>query len=511
MPAEEQEGVEVEEEEIWRTGNVRDDFDKLERAIALSMAEQNLQHQERLDLLDNFARQRRPLRGDVRDHVLLPLLCSFVLTAIIKTAAGVARPAGKSLVRLATSACDLHFWTVYVVSPALFRALLAVRERVHLSSSSTSLSQVPSSKAPSLGLTYHPTEASSWDLAAYLLEQWCSASLGIIVALPFARCSPWIMPALMLITKLALFASLRQFPSIHYDVFRPNQPRPVAWPVWGMQRMVGSLWLPWCAIPDTIRLTVPWSWPRMVLFYVLAGSTVGGVAYAAPQRLSGSPPQSLIPHPKLFVAGLSLMWLQQNSNFLQMVLATVSPRLRRDGLAVDGPAVWETLRAVVRPLAILMAMAGPAVHLTAFRRLIRVSHGDEVSLADLQDNGSRMRTAYRHDDSKKIWRWRTQWREPRRVGGVLEQWRADFLYWFMLSGSVQDKLRRELDHKSRRPGQSLAHEQGLAILQRIARERSHLRPDTPAPDRTQWKQAAMDRLSCMHQKNYDQNTLHVGH
>ena len=175
--------------------------------------------------------------------------------------------------------------------------------------------------------------------------------------------------------------------------------------------------------------------------------------------------------------------------------------------------VWDAARALLLPFAILLASIGPCVHLAAYRRLVRVSRCDGLSLAGWQDDGSRplQNSPSEHDARTVVWRWRLQWREPRRVLDVAKQWRDDFFYWLFLSGSVQEKVRRELDSKrqySRRQGP--AHQRGLAVLQRMARDRASERDyGMPSADRMQWKLAAMDRLSRVHKKNYERNTIEV--
>jgi hypothetical protein len=514
-------------EETWTAGNVEEDFRNLERAIALSVADQTLRQQERLDMLDHFARQRRPLRDDVRNHVLAPLLASFLLTSLVR----VLNLQSKDLLRLVGAACDVHFWTVYIAAPAVFLSIASFRNRAKSDQDSQSppspVRTMKSSDKHRRSLYSVPqlsvfgeeasTDPALADPVLCLLEQWCSASLGVIAAAPFMvrhLIDPRIASGLILMTKVAAFVSLHQFPLLHYRVLRPDQPRPISLPVWAVACLANSRLLPWSVVPDLVRLGLSWSWPQATLSHVLVAAAVSAITYGIPRRLSGNHPRPLLPRPRLLALVLAATWTARTSHLLRTAasrLVRAAMRSEPAGLAVASPGqLRDAARTLLVPCAVLMGAIGPCVHLAAYRRLVRVSHCDGLSLADWQDNGSRPRNSPSTQDARMMWRWRLHWRDPRRVLDVAREWRDDFFYWLFLSGSVQEKLRRELDSKRQHTRQGPAHQRGLAVLQRMARDRAAEREyGIPPADRTQWKQAAMDRLARVHKKNYERNSIEV--
>jgi hypothetical protein len=509
-------------EDTWTAGNVEEDFRNLEQAIAMSLADQTLQQQERLQLLDHFATQRRPFRDDVRSNVLAPLLASFLLMSLVRTLP-------LQLLRFAGAVCDVHFWTVYVAAPTLLLAIVSFRNHaksnqdpqsppspfrtVRESGAGARRYSIPGEPQLSVFGEEASTEPALADPVLCLLEQWCSASLGMLVAAPLLlqqATDRRITSALFLMTKAAVFVSLHQFPMLYYQAFRPDQTRPIAFRGWAVACLAKARLLPWCVVPDLVRLGLSWSWPQVAVSHAVVAAAVVGIAYAAPQRLSGDLPRPLLPRPRLLVTTLAAAWAARNSHSLRTALSRL---VSRTALVVSSRGqAWDAARTLLVPLAILLASIGPCVHLAAYRRLVRVSRCDGLSLADWHDSGSRPlnpSTAARHD-ARKVWRWRLHWREPRRVLDVARQWRDDFFYWLFLSGSVQEKLRRELDSKRLGTRKGPAHRQGLAVLQRMARDRAaEAEFGIPPADRTQWKQAAMDRLARVHKKNYERNNIEV--
>ena len=67
----------------WKAGGVYGDLDRLEQAITVANAEQNLLHTERLQLLDHYAKARRPVGDDVSKFVVTPLECRDVFMLLI--------------------------------------------------------------------------------------------------------------------------------------------------------------------------------------------------------------------------------------------------------------------------------------------------------------------------------------------------------------------------------------------------------------------------------------------
>jgi hypothetical protein len=150
------------------------------------------------------------------------------------------------------------------------------------------------------------------------------------------------------------------------------------------------------------------------------------------------------------------------------------------------------VRRVGTLLAFAVAAMAPFIHLAAFRKLVRVSKTSNLSLAlEAEEFQHALETV----DANTKWRWRTVWREPRRIGVTIRNWGGDMIYGLLLSGSVQDKLLRE---SSRRRRNRVTE---TSVLRRVSQELARSKPKQ-APDRSLWKAQAMDRMKEKHAKDY---------
>jgi hypothetical protein len=144
----------------------------------------------------------------------------------------------------------------------------------------------------------------------------------------------------------------------------------------------------------------------------------------------------------------------------------------------------------------------PVVHLWAIARIFRVHYTHDLSLAlegeafeaGLADNTTR--------PPRMALRYRIEWREPKRFGQLMKQWNRKVQYWWLVKGTVTEKLGLESQQFIRRQSMD-----GISILDRIHRDLAD-DPDRFTFDRDQWKVQAMNRMAAKHKfdyyrKNYD--------
>jgi hypothetical protein len=289
-------------------GNVYDDLQRLEQAIAMANAEQNLLAQERLELLDNFAAQRRLLFPDLVRHVLLPLTVSFGISSLLWLSSSRRHQVGwlfqnnnnKVLTRIVWTTWDVLFWTVGVMAP-LF--LLVAKK---LTTTTPSSQQSPPLDLKRLDPQYvrfltttdwENPRTSCRDYVLTLLEWWISSVMGMALfgimstllrSSPFvagghAMISPFsssrqhqhLMVVAQLATRIGMVASLHQFPKLIYQIQRPSQPRPMELYPTLLQPLIKFLTrtLPWAVVVDVIRWmmiqpTIVSSWRTLCGMYM---------------------------------------------------------------------------------------------------------------------------------------------------------------------------------------------------------------------------------------------------
>ena len=102
------------------------------------------------------------------------------------------------------------------------------------------------------------------------------------------------------------------------------------------------------------------------------------------------------------------------------------------------------------------------------------------------------------------WRYKISWREPERLGVTWGTWWGKLWYWWLLAGSVQEKMRQDFTTQRKAEVRS----QGRTVLERMAVDLAQ-NPDTPMPKADQWKEIAMNRLREQHQADYDNGYFRV--
>ena len=235
----------------WKSGNVYRDLDILEREIKASTAQSNLEHANRIERLEGFAKERRPLIPFCVKQCLLPLLGGLALSRLPH----VKMPQCKRGVKVFTSLVDVQFWMVFVITPLCLLALklMSTTRRESLDSMPEALASLDEETRALSFLTileWEDPRTSCKDHELFLLEYWASAIVGTAVAgcfLGATRLSAdrvvikqwWTLARL--ITKLGALASLHQYPNQLYALQRSSQPRPLSFFTHTMQYLVTSM------------------------------------------------------------------------------------------------------------------------------------------------------------------------------------------------------------------------------------------------------------------------------
>jgi hypothetical protein len=497
-------------EQSWQAGDVEQDFSRLEQAINLANAEQNAQHQERLDTLDYMSRQRRPLSPDLIQFVSKPLVASFVCALLLKSMSQ-QNIAGRLLHKALPCASILHFWCLVVLAPIFMLGVSLWTSRCQSTRCAPSNTTEPTVLASQMYSDSENPATSTRDYATCLLEQWSTSIVGSILC---AKC--WMVNTdaqlhwmLQLMTRFGALASLHQYPKLWFELIRNEQPRPLSWRVCFLQCITRLQCTQWLAAVDLALIMAHGqrSWPCICLWYGSSLTAVGFTVFAL--QLDRVRNLQLRPPPAQTMARAALLgWAFKHRNSIGSAFLKVLDDIQ--SLSFVEFCVYFPWVPVGRNCAIAVALLAPLCHIWAIMHLVRVKFTHGLSLA--MDNDSYEDALRRIDGSgaeklnlreQKLWRYKLSWREPQRIRTTLNNWHRSFWYWMLVSGSVEDKLHRE--YRTNRIGE--AKFRGSTVLQQVAKVRS--RDPTFFPDRSKWKQKAMDRIAKRHQDDYDAKTFNV--
>ena len=221
-----------EELHIWEDADPYLDLDRLEYAINLANAEQNLQHVERLETLDYMAKQRRLLFPDVGKFVVAPLVGALLI------ARSRSFPLTRPIALLLTKCIDFHFWSLVVMSPMLllFAKRLSPRSGGPVQEVSDEVKLMSSSIRCLIDdVEWEDPKTSCKDYEMFLLEYWTSAVVGLTVVScigrifliqPKHRVLRLGMSLAQALTRVAALGSLYQYSGQLFQLEREHQPRP---------------------------------------------------------------------------------------------------------------------------------------------------------------------------------------------------------------------------------------------------------------------------------------------
>jgi hypothetical protein len=515
--------------ELWQCGDVDEDLKNLEMALINMNADQNRYHEERLEALNSFAQSRHPIALHMRLFMLQPLIGPFLLAFAMRRL---------RLVRLVRIVSMVQFWTASVIAPIILLWLV-----VRTKSKSEAITSCPDASDAKYydDLSYLTKSSKFWsarqdvqcsnstsDCVQCLLEQWVSCILGGIVAgmswLAIAMVEPrcfrmntvlWVQ----MLTRWGVVASLHQYPPLWFALNRQQQPRPLSWPVCVTQQLIRSQRFMWFATLDAtiLALTYPSLFrcyaPAMALAMLVWCSIVqserwingsdSGTDSSLRTRRGRILKERLyqlvrtaLPLP--IAVGLMRMWYQSQSiwGLSRRVLETLTTTRFS---SVLGSLGYEFASGAC----LFIALVGPVCHIAAVCQLFQARFMHNASLSMDWDL---FRKSVLGDGNDCSWRWRyrLKWREPMRIGVVLNHWWNRFWYWLFLEGSIDEKLQQE-SRKLLRSGTSVKS-RGLTVWQRAATE-----PSTyySGRDRSQWKTKAMERIARKHQYDYDRRSFDV--
>ena len=274
-----------EELSMWEDSDPHKDLDRLEYAINLANAEQNLQHAERLETLNYMARQRRLLFPDVAKFLVAPLVGALII-ARCRTI-----PFTRPMTMLLTRCIDFHFWSLVVISPILL--LLAKR----VSTTHKKMPPVPNEvrfMSPALrsliDFEWEDPKKSCKDYVLCLLEFWVSSVLGLalvssivgISSVPIKyRLVRFWMSSAQALTRVAALASLYQYSGQLFQLEREQQPRPKTWFVSILQPLIQNMRLaaPLGIASDMSKVLVEVEKESLVALYATISTFLVGVSF----------------------------------------------------------------------------------------------------------------------------------------------------------------------------------------------------------------------------------------
>jgi hypothetical protein len=156
--------------------------------------DENRYHEERFEALDYFAQQRHPVALHIRQMILQPMIGSYMLALSFRRLLN--QTSKRNLLRLGSLWCIrcthalsmVHFWSLVVIAPTFLLCFMLYRTR---RSNTVSPDQKDSYTESFSNVPYLTTRVSSTkdtrissstsDYVRYILDQWFSCVLGLIV------------------------------------------------------------------------------------------------------------------------------------------------------------------------------------------------------------------------------------------------------------------------------------------------------------------------------------------
>lgn len=223
----------------WEVGDVYRDFDALEYAINLEKGEENLQHAERLEMLDYCAKQRREISPDLKRFVCLPLALSLLLRVTSRNRFL------QLVIQPMTRCADLQFWLLVVAGPLLLLSAKMI-SKPKPESMPEELKRLDPEYLSLITKEWVEPEKNCKDYIQFLLEYWASAILGfafvgtgvVLKLIPSAATVRFWMSLVQPVARLGAIASLHQYQGQIFKVVRSQQPKPMGFFPWAMRLLV---------------------------------------------------------------------------------------------------------------------------------------------------------------------------------------------------------------------------------------------------------------------------------
>lgn len=136
--------------------------------------------------------------------------------------------------------------------------------------------------------------------------------------------------------------------------------------------------------------------------------------------------------------------------------------------------------------------------MATFASQIRIVYTHDLSLSmGVKEFKESIENEHSMKQSMK-WRYRIEWRDDRRLKPLLKQWTSGLGHWWLVKGSVTEKLSQEKIEHLRKAGMK-----GKTVWERMKAD------GLQNSNRDQWKNEAMERLATKHQEDYDNKHFEV--
>ena len=150
----------------------------------------------------------------------------------------------------------------------------------------------------------------------------------------------------------------------------------------------------------------------------------------------------------------------------------------------------------------------PFFHILKMSKIVKIQYTHDVSLAtDVKALEKRLEEDNQYLKKRIAWRYRVTWRkQPKRLMKVIDSWFDDVLYWWLMRGSVTEKLMLETqatNEKNVFRKSLLGHDNFVELMLSTTGNDKFV-------DRDQWKLRAMKNVAQEHETNYENDNLEVG-
>eukprot|EP00980_Cylindrotheca_fusiformis_P003164 scaffold721_cov131-Cylindrotheca_fusiformis.AAC.54 len=478
-------------QENWEPGDVDRDLILLEQAINFENAEQNLKHFERLEMMDYCAAQRRPVADDFRRFIVVPLTCSLALRVLAKNRAV------EFTTRMISSCMDFQFWIVAVSSP-LILSVAKLRSKPERDEMPEEL-KMRGSQYSSFGTTCWDNPAvSSEDHVLFLLEYWTSAVFGmgifgvlcLLKLIPdseFVRC--W-LPVAQLLARLGVIASLHQYQGPLFRLLRHQQPRPIGFFPALLQSLVRCMFASasWGLTFDLLKTLKKLRNDSIVALY----ASVTALLFGTWIRMQQKDLREFQKLEKNCLTG-KIVQLVATIAFWKKPIANLCRKVQSASSQNWFPNGQKALLVSTRTSMIgLLPIVGPIMHMSKIVPQFRIVYTHDLSLSMDPTSFRNLLMQEAEMEERTKWRYRIEWREEKRLRPVLKKWKSSLGHWWLVKGSVAEKLEQEHVKQLR---ESMM--KGKRVWEKMEED------GLPKPDRNQWKRDAMERIAQKHQEDYD--------
>jgi len=469
-------GVSLHQEyDNWKVGDVESDLQELRLAVRENRAKSDLEQRNRLDLLNEFARQRRELIPDIRNFVFRPLLMALTFSVISLRVTWKPYVVQRTFLRF-LGVMNTSFWVVSVICPLLlYFAKIWIKEQEQDSSHFAQNDLFPLdwktfSYFEEGDLSFLDWIQDDWkgrgvcsDYNLCLLENWASsvfasAILGLTLIMSrlqvYGTRVSWSISVIsdirwwkfgayfsQLLTRLGAASSIYQYPGLLYELKRTNQPRPIAFFPSVMQKLVRAcIWiLPFGFTCDLAQCIV-------LIFRV--------------KECGGLVPSTTSRH------------------------------------------VMATIKIIMMHISLLFSVIPPLIHLYALKKLFRIQYFTNMSLSTEVSTAEEL--LKNPVTARWKWRYKLNWREPRRLSQAIKVMRRDVLRFVLslLGNDIEAAIKRKLELKD-----ILDIKESEPKILDLVGEDMNRNPTVKKPNRKTWVPSSLAKMEDIHQTNYEKKNF----